>query len=92
MMATHPRRQDYVSDVDYWAACLTHLDSLHPEGVEIRRALWHRIDQEATIARMRELLSFDRPFTDAEEDEYDSLAAAYRAHRREARTARKATS
>ncbi|WP_292775183.1 MULTISPECIES: hypothetical protein [Microbacterium] len=86
MSTQHPRREHFATDVDFWAACIEHLEALHPEGAEIRRALWRSIDAQsnaaATIGRLRELIALDRPFTDAESVEWDALATEYRSIRR----------
>ncbi|MBP5802378.1 hypothetical protein J2D78_09815 [Microbacterium maritypicum] len=86
MNTQHPRREQFATDVDFWAACIEHLEALHPEGAEIRRALWRSIEAQnntgATIARLRELITLDRPFTDAESAEWDALATEYRSIRR----------
>lgn len=85
-MSVHPRREEFASDVEFWAACIEHLEALHPEGAEIRRALWCSIEAQSNdrdlVERIRELLSLDRPFTEAESAEWDSLATEYRATRR----------
>ncbi len=91
MSNPHPRRDDYASDVDFWIACAIYLDELWPERAQIRERMraWRVIDRAATVERMRELLSLDRPFTTAETDEWDALTTAYRASRRAAEGAKR---
>ena len=91
--APHPRRGDYGSDVEYYAACMDHLDHLYPSRPIIRRVLWQSIEAEqnpeATVARIRELLILDRPFTDDEADEWDSLTTTYHEIRRASERAKR---
>lgn len=86
MSPRHPRRVDYASDVLYYGACMAYLDALYPSRPEMRRMLWRSIeaqqDATPTIERIRELVSLDRPFTDDEAEEWDTLTATYHAIRR----------
>ena len=81
MTEQHPRRVDFPSDVTYWAACMDALAAAHP-AEWARAAAWRRLSAvdtpEATVARMRELLALERPFTDAEDVEWEALCEAYR--------------
>lgn len=81
-----PHRAEFDSEVAYLLACLEWLDYEHPERQEQRALAWLRLDAaaepERVVRRLRDLLTLDRPFTAAEESEWNDLAAIYRAHRR----------
>lgn len=79
MRLRRPRRGQYANEQAWLIACSRYLDVKFPEREQFR----HRLDYAAIVARMQALLGLDRRLTDAEEAEWDALAAAYRAHRRE---------
>lgn len=87
-MSDHPTRAEYPDDVSFWRACAEHLDRLWPSRTQYRERLaaWRRLealsDPEATLSRIHELLSQERPFTDDEAHEWDVLTESYRALRR----------
>lgn len=88
-MDEHPRREDYPSDVQFWRACLTHLDELYPRRVEqrlARAAAWSlmldpegEVDRTAVVARIRELVGrVEAGWTDAEVAEFGELSRVFR--------------
>lgn len=88
MAIKRPRRDEYGSEPDFLLACLRYLDAKYPgrEGQRKRVIAWQRWtlehDAEALRARIRELVELD-DLTDAEADEFEKLAAAWRARNRE---------
>lgn len=90
-----PKRRKYASEPDFLLACLRYLDAKYPgrKGQRKRLVAFARWDAEAeperVIARMRELIELDRPFTPAEDVEFDELVVAYRAQRKANRSKEK---
>ncbi len=78
MNVEHPKREDFPSDVTYWAACMHALAAAYP-AEWARAAAWRRMDPEYVVARIRELFALERDeWTDENEREWLALAAAYR--------------
>lgn len=90
MAIKRPKRHNYESEPAFLLACLRYLDAKYPgrEGQRKRLVAWQRWTQEndadALRSRIRELVKLDE-WTDAESDEFDRLAAAWRSRARSVR-------
>lgn len=79
-----PRRSDYPNEPRYLAACIEHLDHLFPDRID-RQRQWHLLELESDTQRLRDrlvaLIQQDGELSAYQAEEFDYLAAAWRAHR-----------